>query len=132
MDRDRPYLRRTACCPPCRATDDARLQTYAYDVAARAHAMDRQDRATGRAIEQAQAAFADVDDRTDTYAYFFSAGQLASTESVCYLQLGQADKGIEAAKRSLAGIDGSSFSAAVDMNELLDEGYQGPSPRTRG
>jgi tetratricopeptide (TPR) repeat protein len=90
-------------------TDDARLQAYAYDVAARAYAMDRQDRATGRAIEQAKAAVADVDvdDRTDTYAYFFSAGQLASTESVCYLQLGQADKGIEAAKRSLAGIDGS-------------------------
>jgi transcriptional regulator with XRE-family HTH domain len=88
-------------------TDDARLQAYAYDVAARAYAMDRQDRATHRAIEQAQAAFATADDRTDTYAYFFSAGQLASTESVCYLQLGQANRGIEAAQRSLAGIDGS-------------------------
>jgi transcriptional regulator with XRE-family HTH domain len=88
-------------------TDDARLRAYAYDVAARAYAMDRQDRATHKAIEQARAAFADGDERTDTYAYFFSAGQLASTESVCYLQLGQADKGIEAAKRSLTGIDGS-------------------------
>jgi len=88
-------------------TDDARLQAYAYDVAARAYAMDRQDRATHRAIEQAQVAFTNVDDRTDTYAYFFSAGQLASTESVCYLQLGQADRGVEAAQRSLAGIDGS-------------------------
>jgi len=88
-------------------TDDARLRAYAYDVAARAYAMDRQGPATYRAIEQAQAALAAIDGRTDTYAYFFSAGQLASTESVCYLQLGQADKGIEAAKRSLAAIDGS-------------------------
>jgi tetratricopeptide (TPR) repeat protein len=88
-------------------TDDARLQAYAYDVAARAYAMDRQDRTTHRAIEQAQTAFATADDRTDTYAYFLSAGQLASTESVCYLQLGQADQGVEAARRSLTGIDGS-------------------------
>ena len=65
--------------------------------------MDRPD----RAIEQARAAFATTDDRTDPYAYFFSAGQLASTESVCYLQLGQVDQGIEAARRSLTGIDGS-------------------------
>ena len=88
-------------------TDDARLQAYAYDVAARAYAMDHQDRATRRAIEQAQAAFATADHRTDTYAYFFSTGQLASTESICYLQLGQAEQGVEAAQRSLAGIDGS-------------------------
>jgi hypothetical protein len=88
-------------------TGDARLQAYAYDVAARAYAMDHQDRATRHAIEQAQATFATPDSRTDTYAYFFSAGQLASTESVCYLQLGQADQGVEAAQRSLAGIDGS-------------------------
>jgi tetratricopeptide (TPR) repeat protein len=88
-------------------TGDTRLQAYAYDVAARAYAMDRQDHATRSAIEQAQTAFATPDSRTDTYAYFFSAGQLASTESVCYLQLGQADQGVEAAQRSLAGIDGS-------------------------
>jgi tetratricopeptide (TPR) repeat protein len=88
-------------------TGDSRLRAYAYDVAARAYAMDRQDRATRSAIEQAQTAFATPDSRTDTYAYFFSAGQLASTESVCYLQLGQADQGVEAAQRSLAGIDGS-------------------------
>ncbi len=88
-------------------TGDSRLHAYAYDVAARAYAMDRQDRATRNAIQQAQASFATPDSRTDTYAYFFSAGQLASTESVCYLQLGQADQGVEAAERSLAGIDGS-------------------------
>jgi tetratricopeptide (TPR) repeat protein len=88
-------------------TDDARLQAYAQDVAARGYAMDRQDRATRHAIEQAQAAFASADTRTNTYAYFLSAGQLAGTESICYLQLGQADEGVEAAKRSLAGIDGS-------------------------
>ena len=88
-------------------TDDTRLQAYAHDVAARAYAMDRQDRATRRAIEQAQGALTDIDDRADTYAYFFSAGQLASTESVCYLQLGSAGQGIEAAQRSLVGIDGS-------------------------
>ena len=88
-------------------TDDARLQAYAYDVAARAYAMDHQDRATRHAIAQAQAAFATADHRTTTFAYFFSAGQLASTESVCYLQLGRADQGVEAAERSLAGIDGS-------------------------
>jgi transcriptional regulator with XRE-family HTH domain len=63
-------------------TDDARLQAYAYDVAARAYAMDRQDKATSRAIEQAQIALADADDRSDTYAYFFSALKIYSTESV--------------------------------------------------
>jgi transcriptional regulator with XRE-family HTH domain len=88
-------------------TDDARLQAYAYDVAARAYAMDHQDRATLHAIDQARAALATADSRRTTHAYFFSAGQLASTESVCYLQLGRAYQGVEAAERSLTGIDGS-------------------------
>ncbi len=77
-------------------TGDSRLQAYAYDVAARAYAMDGQDRATRNAIQQAQIAFARPDDRTDTHAYFLNAGQLASTESVCFLQLGHADLGVEA------------------------------------
>lgn len=86
-------------------TADARLQAYSYDVAARAYAMDNQGRATRRAIEQAQAAFSAADNRTDTYAYFLSAGQLASTESFCYLRLGEADQGVVAAERSLLHTD---------------------------
>ena len=98
-------------------TDDLRLRAYAYDVAARAYAMDQQDRATHHAIEQAQAVLASADARTDTYAYFFSAGLLASTESDCHLQLGQADQAIDAAKRSLVGID-SSFVRNLALTSL--------------
>jgi hypothetical protein len=78
-------------------TDDARLRAYAYDVAARAYASDRQERATRHAIEHAQAAIATADARTDTYAYFFNDGLLASTESDCYLRLGRAGQGVAAA-----------------------------------
>lgn len=88
-------------------TDDARLQAYAHDVAARAYAMDHQGHATHHAIEQARTGLAVADDRTDTYAYFFGAGLLASTESVCHRQLGQAGKAVEAAERALVEIDRS-------------------------
>src|SRR5262249_5174933 len=88
-------------------TDDKRLQAYAYDVAARAFAMDGQDRAALNALDQARRALDEPDGRPTTHVYFFGAGQLASTESTCYLYLGDSDRGAGAAERALEGIDGS-------------------------
>ncbi len=88
-------------------TDDKRLQAYAYDVAARAFAMDGQDSAALNALDQARRALNESDDRPTTHVYFFGAGQLASTESTCYLYLGQTERGAGAAERALVDIDGS-------------------------
>jgi hypothetical protein len=88
-------------------TDDKRLQSYAYDVAARAFAMDGQTTAALNALDQAHRVLNQPDDRPTTHVYFFGTGQLASTESTCYLYLGDGDRGAEAAERALADIDGS-------------------------
>ncbi|OLB75209.1 MAG: hypothetical protein AUI14_21435 [Actinobacteria bacterium 13_2_20CM_2_71_6] len=88
-------------------TDDTRLQAYAHDVAARAFAMDRQDRAALGALQQAREALVRADDRPTTHVYFYGSGQLASTETSCYLVLGQTTRGVGSAERALATIDGS-------------------------
>jgi tetratricopeptide (TPR) repeat protein/transcriptional regulator with XRE-family HTH domain len=88
-------------------TDDARLQAYAYDVAARAFAMDGQEQAALNAVDQARKTLTSADDRPTTYVYFYGPGQLASSESTAYLYLGQASRGIHTAERALDGIDGS-------------------------
>ena len=68
-------------------TDDLPLQAYAQDVAARAHAMDGNERAALNAIKQAATTLARADKQQPTLVYFYSPGQLASTESGCHLHL---------------------------------------------
>jgi hypothetical protein len=87
-------------------TDDGRLKAYACDVAARAFAMEGQERATKSIVEQAHGALA-IAGRPDTHIYFYGPGQLASTESICYLYLGQTEQGAATAETALAGIDRS-------------------------
>jgi tetratricopeptide (TPR) repeat protein len=88
-------------------TDDRRLQAYAYDVAARAFAMDGQATAALNALDQARHIADEWDGRPTTHVYFFGTGQLASSESTCLMYLGQNDRAAEAAERALATIDGS-------------------------
>jgi transcriptional regulator with XRE-family HTH domain len=88
-------------------TDDARLQAYAYDVAARAFAMDGQEQAALGAIDQARKVLAGADDRPTTHVYFYGPGQLASSESTAYLYLGQAGRGAHTAEQAVGAIDGS-------------------------
>ncbi len=88
-------------------TDDGRLQAYAYDIAARAFAMDHQERAALDAIEQARKTLASADDRPATHVYFYGPGQLASSESTAYLYLGQANRGAHTAEQAVGTIDGS-------------------------
>jgi tetratricopeptide (TPR) repeat protein len=88
-------------------TDDTRLQAYACDVAARAFATDGQERPALHAIGQARSALAWPYDRPATHVYFYGPGQLASTESICYLYLGQAERGAATAEQALTAIDGS-------------------------
>jgi transcriptional regulator with XRE-family HTH domain len=88
-------------------TDDRRLQAYAHDVAARAFAMDGQERAALNAVEQARKVLSTADDRPTTYVYFYGRGQLASTESTAYLYLSKADQGADTAEQAVGAIDGS-------------------------
>jgi len=90
-----------------RQTDDARLQAYACDVAARAFAMDGQEQAALNAVDQARRMLKDADDRPTTYVYFYGPGQLASTESTAYLYLGRASQGAHTAEQAVDTIDGS-------------------------
>jgi len=89
-------------------TGDARLQAYAYDVTARAQAMDSGGRAALAAIDQARTllAKAAADPTPTSFVYFYNPGQLASTESICYLRLGQPEKGAAVAESALRQING--------------------------
>lgn len=100
-------------------TADRRLQSYAADVAARAYAMDRQDRLAKAAIEQARQhlSAAEAETRELSFVYFHSSGQLASTESICYLQLGQVDAAATVAEVAVRSID-SSFVRNLAMTTL--------------
>ncbi|WP_433064864.1 helix-turn-helix transcriptional regulator [Dactylosporangium sp. CS-033363] len=88
-------------------TPDASLQAYAFDVAARAYAMDRQETAALRAIERAKRALNSSQVGGSTHTYFYSPGQLASTESICYLYLGRASEGARIGEQALETIEGS-------------------------
>lgn len=90
-------------------TDDIRLRAYAADVAARAFAADKQPRPALRAVDQAKHALADGDHRPlpGSHVYFYNGGQLAATESTCYLNLGQPDRGAQIAEVALGTIESS-------------------------
>ncbi len=100
-------------------TDDPLLQAYAADVAARAYAMDRQGRPTQAAIEKAGRYLrsATPTRTTRSLVYFYNEGQLASTESVCYLNLGHPDRGAAAAAVAMQTID-SSFVRNLALTSL--------------
>jgi transcriptional regulator with XRE-family HTH domain len=87
-------------------TDDHRLKAYAYDVAARAYAMDKQETAAMTAIDNARAALDTVAaGSAKTHTYFYSPGLLRSTEGVCHLHLGHAEQGARISEAALAEIN---------------------------
>jgi len=88
-------------------TGDGRLQAYAFDVGARALAMDGQQRAALVSLDRAQDALVRSGEQRSELVYFFDAGQLGSTESVCHLYLGNAEEAARLAERAVDGIDAS-------------------------
>ncbi len=99
-------------------TDDARLQAYAEDVAARAFAMDQQASHAVTALDRARAALARAGQpEAGDHTYFYNSGQLASTESTCYLRLGQAERGAVTAEHAMSEID-RSFVRNLALNSL--------------
>jgi tetratricopeptide (TPR) repeat protein len=86
-------------------TDDDHLKAYAFDVAARAYAMDSQHNAALSAINSARALVTSSAGSPTGLVYFYNAGQLASTESTCYLYLGQPERGAMVAEQALDTID---------------------------
>lgn len=86
-------------------TDDDHLKAYAFDVAARAYAMDNQHNAALSSINSARALITSSAGSPTGLVYFYNAGQLASTESTCYLHLGQPERGATVAEQALENID---------------------------
>ncbi|BCJ65712.1 hypothetical protein GCM10009779_02450 [Polymorphospora rubra] len=97
-------------------TSDLSLRAYAFDVAARALAMDGQHTAVMRSLEQARTALEQAQ-KPSTWVYFFSLGQLHSTESICHLHLGDADRAARIAEDALATIN-TSFVRNLAMTTL--------------
>jgi DNA-binding XRE family transcriptional regulator len=91
-------------------TDDGLLRAYTADVAARAFAGMGNRRACFDALDKATAGMADARPHTPatSLAYFYGQGQLASTRSLCLLQLGDVPHAEKAARQSLSLV-GSSF-----------------------
>ncbi|MFD0593885.1 hypothetical protein ACFQZ4_16495 [Catellatospora coxensis] len=86
-------------------TDDDHLKAYAFDVAARAYAMDNQHTAALSSVNSARALVTSSAGSPTGLVYFYNAGQLASTESTCYLYLGQPERGAAVAEQALENID---------------------------
>lgn len=86
-------------------TDDDHLKAYAHDVAARAYAMDNQHTAALSAINSARTLLNGSVGSPSGLVYFYNAGQLASTESTCYLYLNQPERGAQVATHALDTID---------------------------
>ncbi|MEU1752676.1 hypothetical protein ABZ436_08500 [Micromonospora matsumotoense] len=87
-------------------TGDRSLRAYAYDVAARAYAMDKQEAAALTAIHNARLTLGAIDAGSPTsHTYLYGPGQLRSTEGVCHLHLGQAEQGARIGEAALAQID---------------------------
>ncbi|WP_436528449.1 hypothetical protein [Actinoplanes sp. HUAS TT8] len=87
-------------------TEDHHLRAYALDVAARAFASDRRDKAARDALEAAEREIGEARSASP-WAYFFTAGQLQSTKAVCLLWLGRADEAAVVAQEAVEGIDPS-------------------------
>jgi hypothetical protein len=92
-----------------RHSDNPSLRAYAADVAARAYALDREAQACRRELTLAHGELTGSYGPGDeaSLVYFHSEGQLASTESLCRLLLGDPHGAAEDAERSLALIDPS-------------------------
>ncbi|MCP2328445.1 transcriptional regulator with XRE-family HTH domain [Hamadaea flava] len=86
-------------------TEDDHLRAYAFDVAARAYAMDGQQTAALSAIESARTIVSNSAGSPTGLVYFYNVGQLASTESTCHLYLGSYEHGATVAEQALADID---------------------------
>ena len=86
-------------------TDDDHLKAYAYDVAARAYAMDKQQSAAIGSINAARNLISNSVGSPTGLVYFYNAGQLASTEGTCYLYLGQYDQGTKIAEKAMNDIN---------------------------
>lgn len=86
-------------------TDDQPLQAYAHDVAARAYAADSDRLASLTSLDCARAALHQADSTQPTLVYFYGPGQLASTESSCYLHLNAPKAAESAADFAVKAID---------------------------
>ncbi|MFF5291901.1 hypothetical protein [Paractinoplanes globisporus] len=101
-------------------TDDDGLKAYAWDVAARAYALDQQEKSALNAIEQASNSLTHPQagmPPDQSHVYFYSRGQLASTKAACHLYLGQDDRGVSEAEKALTAID-SSFVRNLALTSL--------------
>jgi tetratricopeptide (TPR) repeat protein len=85
-------------------TDDDHLKAYAFDVAARAYAMDKQQIPALDAVDSARTLIEHSAGSPTGLVYFYNAGQLASTESTCYLFLEQPELGAPIAERAVGSI----------------------------
>lgn len=85
-------------------TNDARLQAYATDVAARAYASMGQTNTCLQQLEHIERSLATVaDDAPEHFRmHFYTTGQFAGTRSLCLLQLGDTDGAIAAGHEALA------------------------------
>jgi hypothetical protein len=112
---------------------DAPLRAYARDVAARAYAGDQQPAAAYRAIDHARELLAGASKDAPTLVYFYTPGQLTSTESACHLQLGDPQRAGRTAEAALTAI-GSKFvrNRALVTLRLASCRLRGPSPDVAG
>jgi DNA-binding XRE family transcriptional regulator len=90
-------------------TGDGLLRAYTADVAARAYAGMGNRRAALEALDTAKAGVTDTKPQTPgtSLAYFYGSAQLAQTNSLCLLQLGDIAPAEQAARESLAQMGGS-------------------------
>jgi hypothetical protein len=114
-------------------TSDAPLRAYARDVAARAYAGDQQPAAAHRAIDHARELLAKAGTDAPTLVYFYTPGQLASTESACHLKLGDPQRAGRTAEAALAAI-GPKFvrNRALVTLRLASCRLRGPAPDVAG
>ncbi|OLF07495.1 hypothetical protein BLA60_26560 [Actinophytocola xinjiangensis] len=91
------------------ATEDALLRAYTADVAARAYAGIGNTHACLTALDTAATGLTDATPQTPatSYAYFYGRSQFEATRSLCLLQLGNLTQAEQAARESLAHLDGS-------------------------
>jgi tetratricopeptide (TPR) repeat protein len=85
-------------------TDDLLLRAYAADVAARAYAMDRQEKPCLKQIEVAQE-YVTKPQTVPTLVPFYNPGLLDSIHGLCLLSLDQPALAVEHHEKSLEGID---------------------------
>lgn len=85
-------------------TNNPRVEGYAADITARAFAADQQEDACRKKLDAAQATLARIEDDADDprWHYFFNESAYWGTMSQCALWLGDPERALETASKSLA------------------------------